>query len=175
MRSRWVVAALVACLAICGSTLATATNTVTITVTIQSLGVSVDTSTWAIGAVSASQSLVKGTKIVVTNTGNVAEDFTLQQTAAADWTAGTTVADIAANKYVLAARLQVATPVAGDFVDGDVVTTSPQTCNGAKFGAGGSNVAAAGTADMWLLFKTPSSSTSTAEQTVVLTMGCAAH
>ena len=174
MRSKLLIAAALMLL-ISGAAMAAATANVTITVTIQSLGVSVNTPTWAIGTVATGQSILDGSAIVITNTGNLAEDFSLAQTQPAAWTAGTTITGAGANVYVLAARLVASAPTVPNYVTGDVVPVAGAFCNGTLFGGGGYNVAAAGTANMWLLFNTPTSTTDYTQQTVTLTVGCQKH
>jgi hypothetical protein len=167
--------ALVVALAVGGYALAATTAPVTITVTVEYLAVSVDP-TWAIGTVAVSSSSQNNAALVITNGGNLAEDFSLAQTKAANWTVGTAIADVGADKYVLAARLVVAKPAGGAFVDNDVVTEVTQWCDGTtKFGNGGSNIAASGTQNMWLLFKAPTSTGTGTQQTITLTVGCKKH
>ncbi|MEW6088669.1 MAG: hypothetical protein AB1498_10255 [bacterium] len=105
--------------------------------------------------------------------------FTLQITASTssknDWSAGN-----ASGKevYMLKALFTgvTETPVAGDFNDDDIVTTtvktsSPISFGNSKFLANGSNVPAGGSVKLWLLFKSPESSTSQSEQNISLTIG----
>jgi len=127
------------------------------------------------GTVATSQSILKGTAVVITNTGNIAEDFSLAQTQSASWTAGTTINGSGANVYVLAARLVASAPTLANYVTGDVIPVAGKLCDGTAFGGGGSNIAALGTSNMWLLFNTPTSTTDFAQQTITLTVGCAKH
>ena len=176
MRGKLLLAALVVSLAICGLASAATTATVSITVTIQSLGVSVDTPTWAIGTIAAGADAQNNPAVVITNTGNVAEDFSLARTKAAAWTVGTTITGNIAETDVLAARLVASQPAVGVYVNGDVILTSTTFADGAtKFGNGGFNIAASGTQNMWMLFRAPSSTTATTQQTITLTVGCQKH
>lgn len=154
------------------SALADMTADVTITVTIENLGVSVAPSTWPIGTVALDSDSQNDTALVIENTGNVAEKFSLAQTKAAAWTVGGTIDANGADTYVLAARLITAKPDQTAFVDGDVVSEGTQWCNGALFGGGGTGITAGGTENMWLLFQAPTSTNSYDQQTITLTVGC---
>ena len=71
------VLAVVISLMMCQFAFAQATITVTVSVA-ESIGVSVDTATWAIGAVTIGGSASAPFTVVATNDGNVAEDFSIE-------------------------------------------------------------------------------------------------
>ena len=149
-------------------------TSVAFTIGAPTLGISADTSAWDLGGLNAGSVVTRDNAIVVTNTGNIAEDFTLRQAAPTGWSIGTSVADVGFNKYVLAARLQSVKPGSGDFVDANVVTELVQQCVDGKF-VGGNNIPSDASEDLWLLFKAPTSSIIASQQTITLTIGCVAH
>lgn len=155
------------------------TATVTITVLVRSLCVSVDKSAWNLGTVALSSTTVmaSGDKITITNCGNAAEDFTLSVGSSSpnSWTP----AGPGENAFRLLARMSGATPpAAADYsTTNDVVTSSTVAADGTKFGAGGYNIGASGTAPLWLRFDAPTglNPASQGQQTITLTVGCQAH
>lgn len=153
---------------------------ITVTVTIQNLSLSLSASTWPLGTVAAGSTtqMTEASDITVTNDGNVDEDFTLELTNPADWTAG---AAPGADVFVLSGIFCAAAdaPAAADFNADDVLTTTTQTATAAVFGyAGGSDdgaaVAASSSVDLWLEFAAPTSSGSFTQQTIVVTVGAVA-
>lgn len=154
-------------------------TTVTITVLVQSLCVSVDKNTWAVGtiALSATKVMADADKITITNCGNVAEDFTLKVGSSSPNSWSPT--GPAENAFRLLARMSGATaPASGTYsTTNDLVTSAAQAADGTKFGAGGFNIAATGTAPVWLRFDAPTSlnPSSQGQQTITLTVGCQAH
>lgn len=145
---------------------------INVTVTVRMLSVSVDSNAWALGVVNAGEKKVATSAITITNDGNAAEDFTLKGANSANWTLDTAAG---ANKFALYARMQTAQPAEADFGAGDQLTTSSVAADGTKFGGGGYDVAASGTQKLWMRFDVPTSSTSAAQQTITVTVGCQAH
>jgi len=175
-KSAWVV--LAAFFVMAGSASAATTANVTITVTIENLAISIDQTTVDFGVMALSASKVAATAVTVTYDGTVNEDFGLQITTAsnpAGWSAGTTLTDVGANKYVLAARKAATTPVVGDYLNTDVLTTSVQMGDGTKFGAFGNNVAPAATNTIYFLMKTMTSVTDPTQHSIVVQVSCQKH
>ena len=151
---------------------------VTVTVTIQSVSVSLSGTTWDIGTIAAGQDvqMSEASDITVTNSGNVPESFILRLTNPAGWTAGNTAGS---ESYVMKGLLAGAadTPAGSDFGPEDVITTASQTASATVFGyagpsgANGAGVAPGGSADLWLLFTAPTSTSVTTQQAIVITIG----
>jgi hypothetical protein len=127
-------------------------DTIGVTVTLQSVGVSVSPATWPIGII-APNTTTAGYPVVATNTGNVAEDFTIATSNSVSWTAG---AAAAANVFVIKA-------------DALVLTTSPQSL--------ATNVATpSGTKSFNLIFTSPlAGSIVTAGESFTVTVAATAH
>jgi hypothetical protein len=182
MARKWALAVLLLLAGVVGPALAGTTATYTITVTVEEiLGVSISSPTWALGNRPPGTYYILNLGIPqpnVGNTGNVTEDFSFMQTKAADWTPLETIAGVGTDTYVLAVRLMVQyTPVPplASYVDGDVVTQVAQWCDGIKFGGLG-YIKGPGTGNYFFpLLKVPIDSTSSAEQTIVVTIGCRRH
>jgi hypothetical protein len=153
--------------------------TVTITVLVASLCVSVDKATWDVGTVQAAGAKVMsaGDKITITNCGNVAENFSLRVGSSSPGSWPPT--GPGENAYRMLARMTgTSAPAEGDYsTSNDLLTSSTQVADGAKFGAGGNNITASGTAPLWLRFDAPTSlnPTSQGQQTITLTVGCQIH
>jgi hypothetical protein len=159
-------------LAMAGSARAATSHSITITVTVEYLSVSVSSTTVDLGTVATGSSTVAA-KIDVTNDGNVAENIGLTISDPDDkgaWTAGTTIAGIGENQYVLGGILVndgETAAVAGDYADDDVLLTSLQyhkTTDGTASGSAldgtvGNATALAASAgrDLYFLFKAPDS------------------
>ena len=187
MLRKWAVPALALSLALCGLAGAATTDSVNITVTVRYLSLTVAEDTIPLGTVMAGSDTVSAV-VNVANDGNMAQDFGLRisaTTPAADWTAGATKGDSGENKFALLARFVAdgaAAPAAGDFAAAapDVVPVqgAPKWCDGAVFGAGGSNVAAAGQLDLYFLFQAPTKVTgdhSAEEHSIEVEASCRAH
>ena len=153
---------------------AAAQQDVTLTATIRGLGVSADPATYAFGVLDAGSTTVSATEVVVTNSGNSAEDIGIKIKDEDDREEWTVAAAAAANVYVLSTRLAA---TAGEFVAGDRLTTAVQWCEGTKFGGGGNDMAASGTVNQWFQFAAPTSVTGAhaAEQhTITVELSCRA-
>ena len=156
------------------------TDDITVTVTIQNLSLSLSAPTVNFGTQVAG-AIVQTSEtndIVVTNDGNVVEDFSLVQAAPTGWTAAGTATG---ETYVLSG-LFVDTnddPADTDFNAEDVIPTGTSTTATATvFGdvdlagsANGLDVAINGTTDLWLELKTPTSTSVTTAQDIIVTVG----
>lgn len=153
------------------------TANITVTVTIQKLSVLLSAAAVAFGTQVAGVTVqtTEANDIVVTNDGNVIEDFSLKQTAPAGWTAAGAAG---AETYVLSGLFvgSADAPVDASFNAEDVITTAKQTATATIFGfatgtADGVDVAISGTADLWLEFQAPTSTAITTEQSITVTVG----
>ncbi|OGS28088.1 MAG: hypothetical protein A2297_07045 [Elusimicrobia bacterium RIFOXYB2_FULL_48_7] len=98
----------------------------------------------------------------VTNNGNIVADWTMKATALNTWTLGTTLSDNGGdNKMVLAAQFNGALPLAGDYVDADVLTTSEKDASTVNFAGtqNGDDVAKTDSRLLWIYVKTPTNTT----------------
>ncbi|MBI5096297.1 MAG: hypothetical protein HZB32_01380 [Nitrospirae bacterium] len=156
---------------------AASSGNVTVTVTIQNVSVSLSGTAWTIGVIAAGSvsQMTEADDITVTNDGNVAESFTLRLTNPSGWTAGSTTGSgvyVMQGMFVGAANA----PVGTDFGSDDVITTGAQTASSTVFGyagasANGSSVAPLTSVDLWLRFSAPTSTSVTAQQSIVVTVG----
>jgi hypothetical protein len=154
-----------------------ATENIAVTVTIQKLSVSLSAAVVAFGtqAAGATVQTTEANDIVVTNNGNVLEDFSLLLVNPGGWTAAGAAG---AETYVLSGLFvgSLDAPGAADFNAEDVITTAKQTATATIFGfatgtADGVDVAVSGTADLWLEFKAPTTTAITTEQSITVTVG----
>lgn len=143
---------------------------VTVSVT-GGIGFTLDKIAWGIGSMSvgATKTMGTGDVIAVTSTGTQPQTYNLI-VYGSSWSTGPAPA---ANTYVMSARIQDATPVEADFIAGDIIPGSPSSlaCDGTNFGGGGLNVAPAAVNKLWLQFKSPTTTTYTNEQTVIVKLG----
>jgi len=128
MKRKAVIVGLMALVALAGPALGATAQNITITVTVEYLSVSVSPTTVALGTVAAGSQTV-GTKLDVTNDGNVAENIGLRITNQDDQGAWTAAATAAENVYVLYGIIVTdtgAAPTTGELEADDVLTTSVQ-------------------------------------------------
>jgi hypothetical protein len=161
---------LLALVAMAGPALAGTTQNITITVTVEFLSVNVSPTTVALGTVAAGATSV-GTKLDVTNDGNVAENIGLRIQDEDDLNAWTSAAAPGANVYVLFGIIVSdagAAPLVGDYGANDVLTTTVKYWQGTGAAAGSQLVTDVGTAtavaagaakDLYFGFTAPSSVT----------------
>lgn len=144
---------------------AATTGDVAATVTVQSIALTVADGTVAYGTLAAGDSAgTNGTDLqTVTNTGNVAEDFTIKGTNSANWTLDSTnvTSDHYIHKFCTATCASAPT------------NYTALTTSNAALGAG--NVAASGTQTFDLYVTTPATSTVTTAQSVNVTVTASAH
>lgn len=150
---------------------------VSVTVTILSVSVEVTSgSPVAFGVVALSSTTRSSTAVVITNTGNVPETYSLSLTdPVADWTfhATTPGADV----YVLSAMFSTAAPGA-TFGAEDALTDTPAPCTATDFGNGtagesGLTVAASAARNLWFEFQAPTGTSSYAQKTITVTITAA--
>lgn len=142
---------------------ASSTATVSATVTVQNISVTVSsgTVTWGALASNTASSTHPAYTQVVTNAGNVAEDFTVKGQNSTNWTlAGTAGSDQYVEKFCSTSCTSAPTGFTA-------LTTSNQSL--------ATNVAASGTADLDLYINTPNPSTVFTSQSVDVTITAAAH
>ncbi len=154
---------------------AASSGNVTVTVTIENVSVSLSGTSWDIGTIAAGQTvqMSEASDITVTNNGNVTESFTLMLSNPPGWTAGS---NAGADVYVMKGLFVGATdaPAPTDFGANDVITTTSQTASPTVFGAfssTGNSVPASSSADLWLQFTAPTSTTVVTSQSIVITIG----
>jgi hypothetical protein len=168
---------------------------VTITVTLGcTLGVSVSSTSWALGTMSPGQYIgnnsagTGGGPIVVTNTGSgCAETYELSCTASSPdgWTPANAASNYlpGANIFGLYAGFNGDEPtnaeIQGLFASASqgpmTVTLVPRACDNINFSGPdgdqfGANVPTGQTRNLWLYFGTPTSTSATAAQTIALTL-----
>jgi hypothetical protein len=149
---------------------------VTVTVTILTVSVEVTSgSPYGFGIVATSSTTIS-TAVVITNTGNVPETYSLNLTDPTDWTFHATTPG--AEVYVLSAMFSTAAPGA-TFGAEDALTDVSLACTAAKFGntvAGESGLAVAASAarNLWLQFAAPTSTAHYTQETILVTITAAA-
>lgn len=157
------------------------TGDIAVTVTAEKLDIALSAATWAIGTVktSTTKQMSEADDITVTNNGNTTIDLSLKLTNPAGWTAGSAAG---ANTYVLGGLFVAGAdaPTAAGFTADDVITTTAVTASATQFGAAGmtadgDDIAAAGTVDLWLQFKSPTSTTVTTQQSITVTVGAVSN
>lgn len=154
-------------LALGAPALAASTGNVTVTVTVEYLSISVSSDPVAFGmvALDSKTATAVGNKVVVTNDGDLAENFSIHVSAGttATWILGTTGKDdVAENKFTLCGRFVAsagAAPAEGDYVDGDVLVKTATWCDGTLFGGKGHEVAATAACDLYFRLHAPTSVT----------------
>lgn len=174
--------AALALVALAAPALAGTTANITITVTVEFLSVTVNPTTVALGTVAAGATTV-GTKLDVTNDGNVAQNIGLRILDEDDLNAWTAAAAPGVNIYVLFGLLVTdggAAPGTGDCGANDVLTTSVKYWGGDGTAAGSqlvtdvaaaTPVAASSGRDLYFGFTAPSSVTGpTASQQHAITV-----
>lgn len=148
--------------------------TINVTVTVQSLSVSAS-GPIAFGTVTAGSSTVASDSSHVVNDGNVAETYSINLTDPGGWSAVQAVPG--AEEYVLSVMFNATQPAVGDFTYADhALTTISTASSGTRFAGDqtGLSVPASGIRYLWLKFEAPSSTTVTAQQTIVITVTAAA-
>ena len=147
-------------------------DTVSITVTIiQTIGVEITESLYDFGTLSPGIAAVSGTSLTVINTGTGPnETYSLSCSDTADWTCGSSPAN---DVFVLNAKFNSSTPAG--FGSNDIVGTTPVVADGTHFAGDetGSDVPYNEARHLWLQLQTPTSTASSAEQTIVLTITAA--
>jgi hypothetical protein len=148
--------------------------TINVTVTIQNLSVAA-TGPIAFGTVAAGSETVATAASVVTNDGNVTEDYSLDLTDPVGWTA--VQAAPGAEEYCLSAQFNVAQPAAVSFTYADhALSTTTTACSATKFAGDQDGVAVptSGNLNLWFKFEAPTSTTVLTEQTIVVTVTASA-
>jgi ribosomal protein L31 len=143
--------------------LAATTATVTATVTVQNVSVTVSsgTVTWGTLAVNTASSTHPAYTQVVTNAGNVAEDFTIKGQNTTSWTLASSNGS---NQYEEAFCTTSCTSAPTGFT---ALTTTNQTL--------ATNVTTSGTKNLDLYLDTPTATTDYTQQDVSVTITAAAH
>lgn len=151
------------------SALAASSDAVNITVTIsQTIGVEITEASYNFGTLTTSTSATSASSLTVTNTGSGAnENYSLNCSNTANWTAGTSPGN---NVFVLRAQFNSTAPTTFDTTD--ILSTSPILADATHFSGNetGLNVPYGAVRHLWLRLQTPTSSSSTAQQTIVLTI-----
>lgn len=168
---------------------AASSGLVSLTVTIKSLALTVDAGTVGFGFLDVGASSIGAPKKVVTNTGNVAETYSMQVTNTGVLSAATTETGAAANTFVLQGLFTGsggAAPLTGDFGfdpgEDDVVLSALATAASSTVYAwatntdDGNGVPAAGVRDLYFKYTAPTADTLTAGalQTIEVTITTAA-
>lgn len=151
------------------------------------LSISVSPSVWAVGTVATgtAQMSSSGSKLTVTNNGNVAETFTLQISDEDDWNEWThspLKSGAGDNVYVLSGIFCAGadSPAAGSFnqtASEDVVTVAEQDATATQFTyaegtATGVNVPVSEGRSLWLRLDTPTAGTGGIEHKITIRVGC---
>jgi hypothetical protein len=148
--------------------------TINVTVTIQNLSVAT-TGPIGFGTVTSGSETVSGSASTVTNDGNVTETYLLSLTNPGGWTA--VQGEPAAEQYALLAEFNTTAPAAGAFTYTDhALSTSSVASSATKFAGDqtGLSVPASATRSLWFRFNAPTSTTVTAQQTILVTVTAAA-
>jgi hypothetical protein len=165
---------LVLILTLTHAALAANPSNVSVTVTIQNLSVST-TGPIDFGVVAAGSATVSTDSSTVTNTGNVAETYSLNLTNPGGWTA--VQAAPGSEEYCLSAMLNSTQPTSGSFVYADhALSITPTSCSVTKFAGDetGVSVATSAARHLWFKFEAPSATTVTTQQTIVATVTASA-
>ena len=135
------------------------------------LSVTLSTNTYAFGGLPVSTAVVSNSTITVTNTGNVAQTYSLKISTTIKW--GCDIDTPGNDIFVMQAQFNSVKPSTSTF-SGSLhgMTTDYQISGGAggRFAGDqtGQNVEINGTRKIWLLLKTPLSTSTTAEQHIYL-------
>ncbi|MFC1699212.1 hypothetical protein ACFL1I_04550 [Candidatus Omnitrophota bacterium] len=137
------------------------------------LSISVSTYGWDLGGVRADSTITMGNseRIVVTNDGGVAENFTLSLNNPSDWQAASQAGP---ERYVLnAAFSSQVENIAWDETDHQV-GPMPVTCTETRFAGDqtGINVSPGDNRNLFLQFKSPTKTKTKEGQTITLTISC---
>jgi len=149
-------------------------SNISVTVMIQNLSVST-TGPIDFGVVTAGSATVSTASSTVTNTGNVAETYSISLTNPGGWTA--VQAAPGNEEYCMSAMLNSAQPASGGFVYADhALSTTPTSCSATKFAGNetGLSVPTSAARHLWFKFEAPSATTVTAQQTIVATVTASA-
>ena len=139
--------------------------TISVTITGATKSVDISSTTWTL-SVATGTTNNSGEIKVTNNSGGFTETYQVKSSST-NWEAGTALADVGANKRVLASVIKTYGVGSPTFADDDVVGLSYVTCSATQFSDdatnNGANVAAGGDRGMWLQLKTPTSVASTTE------------
>ena len=138
--------------------------TISVTITGATKSVDISSTSWTL-SVATGTTNNSGEIKVTNNSGGFTETYQVKSSST-NWEAGTALADVGANKRVLASVIKTYGVGSPTFADDDVVGLSYVTCSATAFGdsaTNGANVAAGGDRGMWLQLKTPTSVASTTE------------
>ncbi len=156
-----------------GQVFAAESDSVTITVTIsQTIGVEVSEDTYDFGILSPDAAATSATSLTVTNTGSgVNETYSLSCSDTADWTCGSSPGN---EVFVLRARFNSSAPA--DFGANDILGTTPVVADGTHFAGNetGANVPYGAVRHLWLRLQTPTMTSSSDQQSIVLTITASA-
>jgi hypothetical protein len=161
-------------LTITHAALAANPGNISVTVTIQNLSVST-TGPIDFGVVTAGSATISTVSSTVTNTGNVAETYSINLTNPGGWSA--VQAAPGNEEYCLSAMLNGTQPASGGFVYADhALSTTPTSCSATKFAGNETGVSVPTSAErhVWFKFEAPSATTVTAQQTIVATVTASA-
>ncbi len=120
------------------------------------------------GLLSTGATATSSTSLTVTNTGSGAnETYSLSCSNTANWTAGTTPG---ANVFVLRARFNSTQPTTFD--TDDTLSITPVAADASRFAGTetGYNIPYGAVRHLWLQLRTPTSTSATSQQTIVLTV-----
>ena len=163
------------------SLFAAQTADITITVTVRYISVAVSPNTYDFGFVDPGTYTVASSAITVTNDGNDTEDFKLQiTTSPSAWTVEETDADPGSEEYKLLALFNSSQPtssditgdVSGEGTDDIVFESAQKDCDSTNFAGDqdGDDVPASGSVSLWFEFGAPSSTSTTTQQSMVVTV-----
>jgi len=147
---------------------------ISVTVMIQNLSVST-TGPIDFGVVTAGSATVSTVSSTVTNTGNVAETYSINLTNPGGWTA--VQAAPGNEEYCLSSIFNSVQPASGSFVYADhALSITPISCSATKFAGNETGVSVPTSAErhLWFKFEAPSATTVTSQQTIVATVTASA-
>ncbi|MCD6422929.1 MAG: fibronectin type III domain-containing protein, partial [Elusimicrobia bacterium] len=139
------------------------------------IGISVSTNTYNFGEISVSSQAVSTTTIIVTNTGNITETYSIKGSSAIGGTTPWTLSSSPGhNQYCLYAAFHNVQPSTSSFKTDDLLTYSLQTCTTAQFSIdnteSGKGVLKTEQRNIWFMIKTPTSVSTTAQKTATVTI-----
>jgi len=144
-------------------------DTVNITVIIShTIGVEITEGAYDFGTLSVGTTVVSGSSLTVTNTGTGPDEtYLLSCSDTDDWLCGSTPGN---DVFVLSAKFNSYAP--GSFGAGDILGAAPIAADATHFAGDeiGSDVPYNEVRHLWLQLQTPTSTTSSAVQTIVLTI-----
>ncbi len=138
------------------------------------LSLSLSPSSYDFGSVPVASTVVSGSAIAVTNTGNVAETFSLSITTSGPttvWGVGTAL-PTSRNTFAMFGKFNSVQPLSDIFSSTDIIISTPTASTPGIYGANqtGVSVPVSASRNLWLRLDTPPTTSTTNQQQMILTV-----